>query len=156
VVGHIKYLNFKWRASLVPAAAVIPAPLAYTIIVAVKRLVVGLNNNKQTSFVIILFESREIAEAPILEHPCVRATRADDLPQGPRVRATRAARRVSARVAATHAPHASACKAACFGCTIRILPVSFVFFFNTVNKSECTKHVFDYALNVLSWNVAFV
>jgi len=27
----------------VPAAAVIPAPLAYTIIVAVKRLVVGLN-----------------------------------------------------------------------------------------------------------------
>ena len=27
-----------------PAAAVIPAPLAYTIIVAVKRLVVGLNN----------------------------------------------------------------------------------------------------------------
>jgi len=28
----------------VPAAAVIPAPLAYTIIVAVKRLVVGLNN----------------------------------------------------------------------------------------------------------------
>ena len=37
------YLNFKWRASLVPAAAVIPAPQAYTIIVAVKRLVVGLN-----------------------------------------------------------------------------------------------------------------
>jgi hypothetical protein len=27
----------------VPAAAVIPAPLAYTTIVAVKRLVVGLN-----------------------------------------------------------------------------------------------------------------
>jgi len=27
----------------VPAAAVIPAPLAYAIIVAVKRLVVGLN-----------------------------------------------------------------------------------------------------------------
>ena len=38
------YLNFKWRASLVPAAAVIPAPLAYTNIVAIKRLVVGLNN----------------------------------------------------------------------------------------------------------------
>jgi len=36
-------LNCKWRASLVPAAAVIPAPLAYTTIVAVKRLVVGLN-----------------------------------------------------------------------------------------------------------------
>lgn len=28
---------------MVPAAAVIPSPLAYTIIVAVKRLVVGLN-----------------------------------------------------------------------------------------------------------------
>jgi len=40
-------LNLKWRASLVPAAAVIPAPLAYAIIVAVKRLVVGLNTNKQ-------------------------------------------------------------------------------------------------------------
>ncbi len=38
---------FKWRASLVPAAAVIPAPLAYTIIVAVKRLVVGLNTHSQ-------------------------------------------------------------------------------------------------------------
>ena len=30
-----------------PAAAVIPAPLAYTIIVAVKRLVVGLNAKKK-------------------------------------------------------------------------------------------------------------
>ena len=30
-----------------PAAAVIPAPLAYTIIVAVKRLVVGLNADKK-------------------------------------------------------------------------------------------------------------
>ena len=43
-ISLFMYLNFKWRASLVPAAAVIPAPLAYTIIVAVKRLVVGLNN----------------------------------------------------------------------------------------------------------------
>jgi len=31
-----------WRASLVPAAAVIPAPIAYTKVVAVKKLVVGL------------------------------------------------------------------------------------------------------------------
>ncbi len=30
-----------WRASLVPAAAVIPAPIAYIKVVAVKRLVVG-------------------------------------------------------------------------------------------------------------------
>ena len=30
----------KWRASLVPAAAVIPAPLAYIKVVAVKKLVV--------------------------------------------------------------------------------------------------------------------
>ena len=30
-----------WRASLVPAAAVIPAPIAYTNAVAVKKLVVG-------------------------------------------------------------------------------------------------------------------
>jgi hypothetical protein len=30
-----------WRASLVPAAAVIPAPRAYIKVVAVKKLVVG-------------------------------------------------------------------------------------------------------------------
>ena len=33
--------DFQWRASLVPAAAVIPAPLAYIKVVAVKKLVVG-------------------------------------------------------------------------------------------------------------------
>ena len=33
-----------WRASLVPAAAVIPAPVAYTVSVAVKKLVVGLGS----------------------------------------------------------------------------------------------------------------
>ena len=39
-----------------PAAAVIPAPLAYTIIVAVKRLVVGLNCRlKYLMRVILLF-----------------------------------------------------------------------------------------------------
>ena len=30
-----------WRASLVPAAAVIPAPIAYIKVAAVKKLVVG-------------------------------------------------------------------------------------------------------------------
>jgi hypothetical protein len=30
-----------WRASLVPAAAVIPAPVAYVKVAAVKKLVVG-------------------------------------------------------------------------------------------------------------------
>ena len=33
--------SIHWRASLVPAAAVIPAPIAYIKIVAVKTLVVG-------------------------------------------------------------------------------------------------------------------
>ncbi len=33
-----------WRASLVPAAAVIPAPIAYIKVVAVKKLVVGFWN----------------------------------------------------------------------------------------------------------------
>ena len=32
--------RINWRASLVPAAAVIPAPIAYIKVVAVKRLVV--------------------------------------------------------------------------------------------------------------------
>ena len=34
-------LSINWRASLVPAAAVIPAPVAYIKVVAVKKLVVG-------------------------------------------------------------------------------------------------------------------
>ncbi len=34
-------MRFNWRASLVPAAAVIPAPIAYIKVVAVKKLVVG-------------------------------------------------------------------------------------------------------------------
>ena len=33
--------RINWRASLVPAAAVIPAPIAYTKVLAVKKLVVG-------------------------------------------------------------------------------------------------------------------
>ena len=33
--------SINWRASLVPAAAVIPAPIAYIKVVAVKKLVVG-------------------------------------------------------------------------------------------------------------------
>ena len=33
--------RINWRASLVPAAAVIPAPIAYIKVVAVKTLVVG-------------------------------------------------------------------------------------------------------------------
>jgi len=33
-------VSTNWRASLVPAAAVIPAPIVYTNIVAVKKLVV--------------------------------------------------------------------------------------------------------------------
>ena len=32
--------RINWRANLVPAAAVIPAPIAYTKVVAVKKLVV--------------------------------------------------------------------------------------------------------------------
>jgi hypothetical protein len=35
------FRDIHWRASLVPAAAVIPAPIAYIKVVAVKKLVVG-------------------------------------------------------------------------------------------------------------------
>ena len=38
-------LSNNWRASLVPAAAVIPAPIAYIKVAAVKKLVVGLTKN---------------------------------------------------------------------------------------------------------------
>ena len=34
------FTSINWRASLVPAAAVIPAPIAYIKVVAVKKLVV--------------------------------------------------------------------------------------------------------------------
>ena len=36
-----RFSSINWRASLVPAAAVIPAPTAYIKVVAVKKLVVG-------------------------------------------------------------------------------------------------------------------
>ena len=36
-----RFPRINWRASLVPAAAVIPAPIAYIKVVAVKKLVVG-------------------------------------------------------------------------------------------------------------------
>ncbi len=40
--SNLKALSrINWRASLVPAAAVIPAPIAYINIAAVKKLVVG-------------------------------------------------------------------------------------------------------------------
>ena len=39
-----------WRASLVPAAAVIPAPIAYIKVVAVKKLVVGFLTRKGGPF----------------------------------------------------------------------------------------------------------
>ena len=35
------FSTINWRASLVPAAAVIPAPVVYIKVVAVKKLVVG-------------------------------------------------------------------------------------------------------------------
>ena len=40
--NSIHCLSIDWRAGLVPAAAVIPAPKAYIKVVAVKKLVVGL------------------------------------------------------------------------------------------------------------------
>ncbi len=39
-----------WRASLVPAAAVIPAPIAYIKVVAVKKLVVELLCSPNSGF----------------------------------------------------------------------------------------------------------
>ena len=39
-------MSIDWRASLVPAAAVIPAPIAYIKVVAVKKLVGGFLLNE--------------------------------------------------------------------------------------------------------------
>ena len=38
-------MSIDWRASLVPAAAVIPAPIVYIKVVAVKKLVVGFRRS---------------------------------------------------------------------------------------------------------------
>ena len=42
-------MSIDWRASLVPAAAVIPAPIAYIKVVAVKKLVVGFWHHAELS-----------------------------------------------------------------------------------------------------------
>ena len=44
-----------WRASLVPAAAVIPAPIAYINVVAVKKLVVEMWDEVYNEFLIQLY-----------------------------------------------------------------------------------------------------
>ena len=50
--------TINWRASLVPAAAVIPAPIAYIKVVAVKKLVVGfLSRVAGTHYVKYLVQS---------------------------------------------------------------------------------------------------
>ncbi|MDN5289620.1 MAG: hypothetical protein JWR38_5899 [Mucilaginibacter sp.] len=41
-----------WRASLVPAAAVIPAPIVYIKVAAVKKLVVGFRINENLRSII--------------------------------------------------------------------------------------------------------
>ena len=111
------YLNFKWRASLVPAAAVIPAPLAYTIIVAVKRLVVGLNN-LYTHTINNIYYSTNIHTHTFNNRYVKKKNN-------------------------------YVFKSA------YIIYLSHHHIFNTVNKSECIKHVFfECALNVLSWDVA--
>ena len=50
--------RINWRASLVPAAAVIPAPIAYIKVVAVKKLVVGFLDGATGRALICLHWSR--------------------------------------------------------------------------------------------------
>ena len=51
--NNLKYLSRNnWRASLVPAAAVIPAPIAYINVVAVKKLVVEMWDEVYNEFLI--------------------------------------------------------------------------------------------------------
>ena len=54
--NNLKYLSRNnWRASLVPAAAVIPAPIAYINVVAVKKLVVEMWDEVYNEFLIQLY-----------------------------------------------------------------------------------------------------
>ncbi len=47
--------RINWRASLVPAAAVIPAPIAYIKVVAVKKLVVDFWFERPVEFISVLW-----------------------------------------------------------------------------------------------------
>ena len=101
-----------------PAAAVIPAPLAYTIIVAVKRLVVGLNTlsiflSRHTSFVSLLLTSWLCDECGAFSLNLLLQVRYS--------------------ASASHLR-------LLFAIMLANVSVRFIVF-NTVNKSECTKHV---------------
>ncbi len=53
--NNLKFLSsINWRASLVPAAAVIPAPIAYIKVVAVKKLVVGFVVDLEVHILLVL------------------------------------------------------------------------------------------------------
>jgi len=55
--NNVKILTTNnWRASLVPAAAVIPAPRVYIKVVAVKKLVVGFKFHESSDFLLNLKE----------------------------------------------------------------------------------------------------
>ena len=59
--------RINWRASLVPAAAVIPAPIAYTKVVAVKKLVVEFLASERDLANLLVIVSRS---HPRGEHAC--------------------------------------------------------------------------------------
>ena len=53
IENNVQLLSIShWRASLVPAAAVIPAPIAYINVVAVKKLVVEMWDEVYNEFLI--------------------------------------------------------------------------------------------------------
>ena len=58
--------RINWRASLVPAAAVIPAPIAYIKVVAVKKLVVGFVVRRSA-------RSRPVGATGVPRHPWVES-----------------------------------------------------------------------------------
>ena len=56
IENNVQLLSIShWRASLVPAAAVIPAPIAYINVVAVKKLVVEMWDEVYDEFNIQLY-----------------------------------------------------------------------------------------------------
>ena len=60
--SNVKFSSrINWRASLVPAAAVIPAPIAYIKVVAVKKLVVEL----------LVGVTRPLGECPLFAVCCL-------------------------------------------------------------------------------------
>ena len=70
--------RINWRASLVPAAAVIPAPIAYTRVAAVKKLVVVPLGRRRVGIPLAGTGMRPVASSAGLRSPLALGCRGEE------------------------------------------------------------------------------